>query len=445
MVDILDRQETVRQLMDLLNTLADARASCSFALNGKWGTGKTFVLNMLEENLREYQAGEKFLVFHYNCWQYDYYDEPLIAIVSAMLDGLEENVHLLPQGVCEAGKESAQAVIGEVLKTIASSFLKNKIGIDAETLSKTLKIAQDAVTKAFEKEHGYDNYYAFHKTLEDAKTELSKITEYQTLVIVVDELDRCLPDYALKTLERLHHLFAGMDSTVLLMALDKGQLENTVQQIFGKAVDCDAYLKKFIDFELKLDIGKVNNRFLEKYSDYTALFDQTALEPWAEFDRYIALLFSEIEVRRQEHLIQKVKMVHELLFGGQEKKDISFLCFELLMAVFEERNAGATRIPLFYGIIRAGQYELAISDSLPASLADYIKKEWIYMPSICHDGRTSYLFFGEGTLVIPQLLIGYSDGIYHEGTLLAHHSETPKFKKYIQDFKAMKRILNIIA
>lgn len=444
MVDILDRQETVRQLMDLLNTLADARASCSFALNGKWGAGKTFVLNMLEENLREYQAGEKFLVFHYNCWQYDYYDEPLIAIVSAMLDDLEENVHLLPQGVCEAGKESAQAVIGEVLKTIASSFLKNKIGVDAETLSKTLKIAQDAVTKAFEKEYGYDNYYAFHKTLEDAKTELSKITEYQTLVIVVDELDRCLPDYALKTLERLHHLFARMDNTVLLMALDKGQLENTVQQIFGKAVDCDAYLKKFIDFELKLDIGKVNNRFLEKYSDYTALFDQTALEPWAEFDRYIALLFSEIEVRRQEHLIQKVKMVHELQFGGQEKKDISFLCFELLMAVFEERNKRTSRAPFFYGSFREGHYELTINDDLPAPLVDYIKENWIYRPLISRGDLNSAPVFDEDNLVVPQLLIGYSDGVYHNGTLFARYSETHKYKKYIQDFKAMKKMLDII-
>lgn len=443
MVDILDRQETVQQLMDLLNTLADARASCSFALNGKWGAGKTFVLNMLEQELRKYQAGEKFIVFHYNCWKYDYYDEPLIAIVSAMLDGLEENERLLPQELRETGKKGRR-VAGEALKVVALSFLENKIGVDAETLTKVLENAQESTAEAFEEEHGYDNYYAFHKTMEKAKGELSKITENQTLIIIVDELDRCLPDYAVKTLERLHHLFAGMDNTVLLLALDKGQLENTVQQIFGKAVDCDAYLKKFIDFELKLDIGKVNNRFLEKYSDYIALFDQTALEPWAEFDRYIALLFSELEVRRQEHLVRKVKMIHELLFGGQEKKDISFLCFELLMAVFEEQNPGTDGIPLFYGIIHGSEYKLTVQ-GLPSLLEGYIKKEWIYHSATCYDGRGNYPFFSEDTLDIPQLLIGYSDGIYHKGTLLTHHPEAPKYKNYIQDFKPLKKMLNIIA
>lgn len=75
-IDILNRQEIVGQILDLLITLSDAQSSCAFALNGKWGAGKTFLLSMLEPKLRDYQAGEKFMVFHYNCWQYDYYDEP---------------------------------------------------------------------------------------------------------------------------------------------------------------------------------------------------------------------------------------------------------------------------------------------------------------------------------------------------------------------------------
>ena len=80
-IDILDRHEVVTQLMELLTALSNTKSSCTFALNGKWGTGKTFVLKMVECQLRDYQAGEKFAVFHYNCWEYDYYDEPLIAIV----------------------------------------------------------------------------------------------------------------------------------------------------------------------------------------------------------------------------------------------------------------------------------------------------------------------------------------------------------------------------
>lgn len=45
-IDILDREKVVTQLMELLITLSNSKSSCTFALNGKWGAGKTFVLNM---------------------------------------------------------------------------------------------------------------------------------------------------------------------------------------------------------------------------------------------------------------------------------------------------------------------------------------------------------------------------------------------------------------
>ena len=93
-VDLLNRQAIVDQMIHLLDILSDSRSSCTFALNGKWGSGKTFVLNMLEQQLREYQDGEKYIVFHYNCWQYDYYEEPLVAIIAAMLDSLNDQTNL---------------------------------------------------------------------------------------------------------------------------------------------------------------------------------------------------------------------------------------------------------------------------------------------------------------------------------------------------------------
>lgn len=435
MVDILDRNEVIGNLTQLLETLSNARASCTFALNGKWGTGKTFVLKMLEKQLREAENNEKFIVFHYNCWQYDYYDEPLIAIVSAMLDSLEEFSDLVPEEISEAAKQG----IGIVVKKLLISAVKNKSGID---LSDFLEIGEQAkadIAAALEEKHGYDTFYAFHDIMEQAREGLSKIAGKQTLVILVDELDRCLPEYAIKTLERLHHLFAGMKNTVVLMALDKEQLENTIQQIFGEKIDRDSYLKKFIDFEVKLDIGKVDHNFSEKYSDYIALFDGSKLEPWTEFVEYISLLLSEMEVRRQEHLIKKVKMIHELLFSNEEKKDMSFLCFELLMAVFSEKNNGNEAIPIHYVRLPSGRYNLIIS-GLPEALAAYIAEHWSYRPGTLHNGQSSLPVF-QGSLNIPKLLIGYSDGCYGGGSLLKDY---PGTEKYVEDFKAIKIMLNMI-
>lgn len=442
-VDILDRQEIVEQVLNLLRTLSAAQSSCAFALNGKWGSGKTFILNMLEQQLREYQDGGQFIVFHYNCWQYDYYDEPLIAIVSAMLDDIDEYAHLFPRELREAGSRGF-AVAKQALQKMALSFLENKIGVDFSDLPEIVKKVQDETSAAFEEEHGYDNYYVFHKRIEQARAELSKIAEGQTLVVVVDELDRCLPNYAIKTLERLHHLFAGLSNTVVLMALDKKQLENTIRQIFGENIDCDAYLKKFIDFELKIGVGTVNSSFLEKFRDYIALFDERALEPWTDLHDFITALFSQIEIRRQEHLVKKLQMIHQLLFSTQPKKDYSFLCFELLMAVLSENADTIETAPLHFVEAKSGSgYELKVESSIPIPLATYIKEHWAYHLGMCQTPYDYHPIYS-GTFEIPLLLIGYSELTYGEKGVLSHRSDYNQYAEYIDDFKAVKQMLETI-
>lgn len=447
-IDILDRQEIVEQILVLLTTLSYARSSCAFALDGKWGTGKTFLLNMLEPQLKDYQTGERFMVFHYNCWQYDYYDEPLIAIVSAMLDSIDEYTHFLSGEVREKIQSGFINTAKQVMKKVACSFIESKIGIEADDLSALMEKIQETTSQDVEEQHEYDKYYAFHKVIEEARKELSKLAEEQTLVVVVDELDRCLPDYAIKTLERLHHLFSGLKNTVLVMALDKTQLGHTIKKIFGENTDCDAYLQKFIDFELKIDTGIVNESFLDKYSDYITLFDESILEPWTGIHDYIAALFSEMEIRRQEHLIKKVHIIHKLLFGSQNKKDFSFLCFELLMAVLSEKSIAKENAPFYYRETKSRTndftgYVLQVDNSLPHLLVDYIRKNWTYQIGIQQGFGEHGPYYGD-TLDIPLLLIGYSELVYYGKGILSHRPEYSRFTEYIDNFNALKRMLEII-
>lgn len=446
-IDVLNRQETLEQLLDLLITLSEARSSCTFALNGKWGAGKTFILNMLEAQLRDYQAGERFMVFHYNCWQYDYYNEPLTAIVSSMLDNLDEQTRIMPYEVMDKIKLGFVAT-KEVLKKVAYSFVENKIGIDANIISEVVDKVHDAASQQAEMQHEYDKYYAFHKVIDKARDELSELAKDHTLVIVVDELDRCLPDYSIRILERLHHLFARLKNTVLIVAVDKTQLEHTVEMTFGKRTDCDAYLKKFIDFELQIDVGTVNDNFLKKYSDYIELFDNSALEPWPELHDYISALFSGMEIRQQEHLVKKLNTIHRLLFSTGEKKDYSFLCFELFMAVMSERAYTVGKAPLYYDLSPipgppSNDYQLNIASCVCTQLKTYIEEHWNYKIGICQTPNGCYPFY-DGALDVPLLIICYSELTYGDSGILTHYPEHSKYDSYIEEFKAIKRMLEII-
>lgn len=332
-IDLLGRQEIVDRIMKILEVISEKKSSCTFALNGAWGTGKTFVLNMLTNQLWEYHS-DKYIVFHYNCWQYDYYEEPLIAIVAAMLDSVDEENHLLPADLrikVKAGMDLAKPI----LQKIATNFMKNKIGVDLTEVVSAAKDYNDSLDNEAQKNadsRSFDEFYSFKKAIQQAQDEIRTLSKNRTLVVVVDELDRCLPSYAIKVLERIHHLFANLTNSAIILGVDKGQLDTTVKQIFGSYTDISKYLQKFLNFELSLDIGKVSNGFFDKYPEYASFFDRTIIQTSFPYEEYISQLFSGIDIRTQERLMQKIHTVHSIACPG-ETKDYSFMCCELLYLV----------------------------------------------------------------------------------------------------------------
>lgn len=147
---------------------------------------------------------------------------------------------------------------------------------------------------------------------------------------MVDELDRCMPEYAIKVLERLHHLTEENSNIITVIAIDKKQLISSVKQIFGFENPAK-YLEKFIHFEIELDYGEVSEKITEKYKDYVALFDRDIFPFDEPVEECLQAIFKGIDVRTQERLVKKAMIVHKLLYT--EKKDYSFMCMELLLVV----------------------------------------------------------------------------------------------------------------
>ena len=111
----------------------------------------------------------------------------------------------------------------------------------------------------------FDNYTSFNEILNKLKGSIIELAKDRTIIIVVDELDRCVPNYVIKVLERLHHIFDGVSNSVTILSIDRTQLEHSLEKIYGSDIDTEHYLKKFIDFRIKLDNGKVQNDIFMKY------------------------------------------------------------------------------------------------------------------------------------------------------------------------------------
>lgn len=449
-LDLLNRQGIIEQLMQLLNIISDNRSSTTFALNGTWGVGKTFVLNRLMKRLLDYQDGAKFFVFHYNCWQYDYYEEPLIAIVAAMLDSVDQENHFFSQSLREKAKQG-MAVAKPILESIAKDFIKKKVGVDITDLITFFKDGADAVKGVNAQEadaNDYDKYYSFKKAISSAKSGIRSLAKDRTVVVIVDELDRCLPDYAIKVMERLHHLFAELENCAVILAVDKGQLDKTVQQIFGDGTDTTKYLRKFINFEVELDTGRIEGSFTEKYATYCEMFDNSLISTELSLDTFFSALFAGIDARTQERYMERIQTVHRMLFSNVTK-DYSFMCAEVMWVVLYEHHNLKTRMPISYD----GSYQeqcFSITNKALPEFTQYMKTNWkgIRMKNSQRhpDNKAVTLFLSP--IDLPQILIWYLFQLYPNASKIyeidTKHSQYQVFQQNVKDLQKYTALLKII-
>ena len=207
--------------------------------------------------------------------------------------------------------------------------MQSKIGIDLVTIAEDILNEHDK-----NKDKTFDELYGFKRALEETRKGIREIAENKTVIITVDELDRCLPLYAIKILERLHHIFYEIENVIVIISIDKEQLEKSIKEIYGD-ITVDKYLRKFFSFELKLDNGEAHS-FVNKYATYTMMFDISELEK-QEIEDFLKVIFFDMDMRTQEQIFRKAEIVHKLI-KGDEERDASILLFEILYVTIALRN-----------------------------------------------------------------------------------------------------------
>ena len=179
---------------------------------------------------------------------------------------------------------------------------------------------------------------------------IAELCEEQTIVFVVDELDRCLPKYAIKVLERLHHLTENSTNVITVLSMDKLQLQARIKQLFGFN-EPEKYLEKFIQFDIKLDCGEVSEQVTEKFADYIAMFNKDLFELDDSIEEFIRAIFKDIDARTQEQIVKRAMVAHQMLYA--DKKDYVFMCMELLLTVLicvYDDESCFTGTPIKFGV-----------------------------------------------------------------------------------------------
>ncbi len=214
-----------------------------------------------------------------DAYEHDYFDDPFISfsaeIISLADEILKDNNGA--QQVKEDFKLKAKKIGGKILTAGA------RIGVKALSLgvieNSDIDLFQDIkedIANGASKVVGniFDNYLSSKNQVSEFREKLSNlghaIKESQgfPLLIIIDELDRCRPNFALELLERIKHLYTTDCVNFILLANMK-QLEEYVHKIYGNGVDARNYLYKFITFSTSLP--KDSQRYDNNYGKYLRL------------------------------------------------------------------------------------------------------------------------------------------------------------------------------
>jgi hypothetical protein len=250
--DLLGRKGVGKRLSDLIERIDEPLV---IALDGGWGTGKSHFLRLWTgAHTKENRGSAKNIYF--DAFEHDYLDDPLVGLVGAILQETR------------ASSWSDRAV--DRVKVAASKLLRPvaRIGLAVATAGATeIAIATlDPVVKAVgeEAERGinalWEKEASRRQAMLDFRIALAEPAKDaggkpQKLVFIVDELDRCRPDYALSLLEVIKHFFS-VPNVHFVLGVNLSALENSVRARYGAGIDAAQYLQKFVHLNMVSHPGR---------------------------------------------------------------------------------------------------------------------------------------------------------------------------------------------
>ena len=271
-VDLLYYESVARTIVHLVEETVDE--PLSVGIHGDWGAGKSSVLMMVEE---AFGASERVLCVRFNGWLFEGFEDAKAVLIETIVDELQRN-----RSTGARVRDQAKKILRRVdwmkiarktaaygmtaatgiphpetvrdLGNLASTLLDR--GTEAATSQDLAALAEraGAFLKEAEPASAPEQMHAFRKEFK----ELLELADIDKLVVLVDDLDRCLPRTSIETLEAIR-LFLFVPRAAFVIAADEGMIEYAVRQHFpdlpvaaGPATYARNYLEKLIQVPFRL-------------------------------------------------------------------------------------------------------------------------------------------------------------------------------------------------
>jgi hypothetical protein len=253
--DRLGYRELGETFTNLVTSITDTRV---ISIEAGFGHGKTYFRKNWAQHLRD--AGE--VVIEIDAMLSDHSGEPVVTFLGAMLEQIATADPSNLEKAKVAAKKMGGVVVRAGLKAVLRSGADEIIDFAAEqsdsaTLDDIIKgvggTLSDVAAGMIDSQLATENARKLElpKQLGILRDLLTEEKEAKRVIVIVDELDRCHPEYAIALLEAMKVVF-NLDGFVFCLMVNAHALERLADHRFGKHEQGERYLDKFVDMRLRL-------------------------------------------------------------------------------------------------------------------------------------------------------------------------------------------------
>ncbi len=299
---------------------------------GDWGGGKSTLIRMVQDALAKRPG---VMTLQFNGWLFEGYEDAKTALMGTILDTLEERLEA-EKSFTERGRDLLKKLLGRVkwlqlasmagrhaaplLVGLPQLTLAN-LGQDALNLARSAVVdkgpisVEDAKELLAEAPEGEENV---RRSIRDFRRDFGDLlaeAKIETLVVFIDDLDRCLPDTIIDTLEAIK-LFLFVPGTAFVIGADERLVQYAVRQRFPELPGTETevgrdYLEKLVQVPIR--VPPLSGADIESYMNL--LFAERRLDP--ELYEKVCGAVADFRPDNVAALAFDVNRARDLLPGGE--------------------------------------------------------------------------------------------------------------------------------
>ena len=309
-------------------------------LNSEWGAGKTTFLKCWYNELRQDHP-----VIYFDAWKSDFTHDAMTALIDCfhaqLANPIADNKELI-----KSFFEKGSHFVKKALPSLVVGYAKHKTGMDedeslVEDITSTFGIdiaekecgdaLKDVLKDILEQRQKVQGIEEFKIALSKLASEYIEVSEQSEspveypIYVLIDELDRCRPNYAIEVIESVKHFF-NTKNFVFVIATDSKQLQHSIKAVYGNGFDANLYLSRFFDSSVTLPSPELNK--------YLTVHFPTSVYSKYPIDENIInhdLVVSLVEKTFIYHGIKSLREVNKILLAissySYSTKKINILSF----------------------------------------------------------------------------------------------------------------------